>query len=145
MGFQLSKEQYLKLIECDIDYLKDSMEDCLERSHIISVLQSSVDHYYPEILEAQQFIKFHPDGETYNIGDYVHPVSSKKGLVIMEKRTIDPDALTHYVVTHDDPDENGCIMAIVYKNKQLCKCGRPLPDKSFFSPDRCCKCGAPLW
>ena len=126
MGFKLSKYQYQGLIEVDIDSLKELMEDCLERDHIITVLKDSVNYYYPETLEVQNYLKFNPDGEIFNLGDSVHPVSTKKNQIIMEKYPVDPDAMSRYIVINDKPDEDGCLMAIVYKNDQLCKCGRPL-------------------
>lgn len=45
---QLNKESYRKLINQDIDWLKQNTQSCLERDHIIDVLKKSVNMYYGE-------------------------------------------------------------------------------------------------
>ena len=128
MGHQLPKKVYQRLIENNVEEVEKLMGDTLESNHIIAILKDSVNYYYPETIEAEYFLKFNPDGETFNVGESVYPVSSKKNQIIMEKRPIDPDGLNIYVVTDDKPDKDGCIIAMVIKQKkdQFCKCGRLL-------------------
>jgi hypothetical protein len=45
---KLNKETYQKLIADDIRKIKESMRHCLERAHIISILEDSVNVYYPD-------------------------------------------------------------------------------------------------
>jgi len=117
MGHQLPKRVYQRLIENDVEEVEKLMGDTLESNHIISILKDSVNYYYPETIEAEYYLKFNPDGETFNLGDSVHPVSTKKNQIIMEKCLIDPDALNIYVVTNDKPDKDGCITAMVIKKE----------------------------
>ena len=50
MGGKVNKETYEKLIVEDIKWLLAGTEDCLERKHIIDVLNASIDIYYhPDI------------------------------------------------------------------------------------------------
>lgn len=53
MAGKMTKSAYQKLIQEDIDYLKQ-LPDTLERKHIISVLEDSVRVYYDHRVE---FIK----------------------------------------------------------------------------------------
>lgn len=114
---KLSKESYLKLIELDIKALEEEMDDCLERGHIISVLKESVNFYYPVQDEPETYIKFHPDDEEFNVGEFIEPKGTKDGFVTMEKSSMAEVKDKIWMVWNTTADERGCMLAKEIKIK----------------------------
>lgn len=48
MSFEISKDCYEKIIEKDIRWLLENTIDCLERTHIISILKDSIKRIYKD-------------------------------------------------------------------------------------------------